>query len=138
MAKPTQEVVRRRRCFGEGGVVRSRACARAHVASLSPVHARRSCPQKSSSRCAPLACCRCGRADAPACARGCVVSPVLKRGAGPLPPCVLCPRSLPQMLDDNQSLIMAILENQNLGKLDQCAQCVPPRAVLHASPAASS
>ena len=29
-----------------------------------------------------------------------------------------------QMLDDNQSLIMAILENQNLGKLDQCAQCV--------------
>jgi hypothetical protein len=28
------------------------------------------------------------------------------------------------MLDDNQSLIMAILENQNLGKLDQCAQCV--------------
>jgi hypothetical protein len=29
-----------------------------------------------------------------------------------------------QILDDNQGLILSIMENQNLGKLEQCAQCV--------------
>ena len=30
----------------------------------------------------------------------------------------------PQFLDDNQLLILAILENQKLGKLDVCSLCV--------------
>ena len=32
--------------------------------------------------------------------------------------------SVAQFLDENQNLILTILENQNMGKLEQCAQCV--------------
>ncbi|KAL8188560.1 hypothetical protein R6Q57_029848 [Mikania cordata] len=47
--------------------------------------------------------------------------PVLNSGAS-FPPNAITTEQIQKCLDDNKNLIMAILENQNLGKFQECAQ----------------
>ena len=42
--------------------------------------------------------------------------------------------AIQEFLDENQTLILAILENQNVGKLNECAMCAAPRCQLHRCP----
>ncbi|XP_071732584.1 uncharacterized protein [Rutidosis leptorrhynchoides] len=47
--------------------------------------------------------------------------PTLNSGA-PFPPNAITTEQIQKCLDDNKNLIMAIMENQNLGKYQECAQ----------------